>query len=89
MNPLIQSIRSTIIHIRSKDATDLTGGTYNTFFRVEVTNPVVCLAEEELHISVMSCEIPYSFYNISADLSNDTLIYDTNQTLTLTTKSNI
>ena len=30
---------------------------------------------EELHISLMSCEIPYSFYNISSDLKNNTFYY--------------
>lgn len=30
----------------------------------------------------MSVEIPYSFYNISSNLLNNTLVYDTNNTLT-------
>ena len=30
---------------------------------------------EEAHISIMSVEIPYSFYNISNELSNNTLIF--------------
>lgn len=77
-----KSIRSTIIHIRSKDATDLTDGVYNTNFRVNVANPIICNPSEILHISVMSCEIPYSFYNISSELNNNTLVYDTNTTLT-------
>jgi len=32
----------------------------------------------------MSCEIPYSFYNISAELFNNTLVYNGNVTLTFT-----
>jgi len=86
MNPLVQSKRSTIIHIRSKDAQDLSNGQYNTNFRVTVMNPIFCLPEEELHISVMSCELPYSWYNISSELFNDTLQFDTGNTLTLTSQ---
>jgi hypothetical protein len=84
MNAVTQSVRSTILHCRSKDATDLTGGLYNTNFRVSVINPILCSLEEELHISIMSCEIPYSFYNISAELFNNTLVYNGNVTLTFT-----
>ena len=81
----IQPLRSTIIHIRSKDADDLTNGEYNTHFRVNIMNPVICKLSEQIHISVMSCEIPYSFYNISAELKNNTLVYD-NTTLTFTSQ---
>lgn len=81
----IQPLRSTIIHIRSKDADDLTNGVYNTNFRVNIMNPVLCELSEQIHISVMSCEIPYSFYNISAELKNNTLVYD-NTTLTFTSQ---
>ena len=35
-----------------------------------------------MYISIMSVEIPYSFYNISSDLNNNTLVYDTSNTLT-------
>jgi len=86
MNAVTQSIRSTIIHCRSKDATDLSNGTYNTYFRVNITNPISCAIDEELHISIMSCEIPYSFYNISAELLNNTLVYNGNSTLTFTSQ---
>ena len=60
----------------------VSNGEYNTHFRVNITNPILCSLEEELHISVMSVEIPYSFYNISSNLLNNTLVYDTNNTLT-------
>lgn len=83
MNAITQSIRSMVIHIRSKDATDLSNGQYNTHFRVNIINPIICDTSEELHISVMSCEIPYSFYNISAELFNNTLVYNGNVSLTL------
>jgi hypothetical protein len=82
MNTALQSIRSTIIHIRSKDASDLTNGIYNTNFRVNIINPIICSLDEEVHISVMSCEIPYSFYNVSSELANNTIHYDTSNTLT-------
>ena len=74
MNAVTQSIRSTILHARSKDATDLSNGQYNTYFRVNIVNPIMCNIDEELHISVMSCEIPYSFYNLSSELFNNTFV---------------
>ena len=82
----IKPLRSTIIHIRSKDATTLTDG-YNTHFAVEILDPILKMSDEEIHIQTMSVEIPYSFYNISAELHNNILTYDTNQTLTLTSQN--
>lgn len=80
-NLLIQPINSTVLHIRSKDATqNITG--YNTDFKVNLVSPIISKPDEEIHISMMSAEVPYSFYNISSELENNTLIYDTNQTLT-------
>jgi len=86
MNAIALPIRSTILHCRSKDATDLTNGQYNTYFRVNVINPIMCNLDEELHISVMSCEIPYSFYNISSELLNNKLVYNGNTVLTFTSQ---
>ena len=80
-------LRSTIIHIRSKDATDLSNGIYNTHFAVEILDPILSMKDEEIHIQTMSVEIPYSFYNISTELQNNILTYDTNQTLTFTSQN--
>jgi len=79
-NNLFQPIRSTVLHVRSKDADQLVSG-YNTDFSVNLKDPVKISPFEECHISIMSAEIPYSFYNVSSELENNTLIYDTNQTL--------
>ena len=81
MNNLIQPIRSTVLHIRSKDASQLISG-FNTDFSVNLINPINVGKNEEVHISMMSAEIPYSFYNISSDLNNIILKYDTTETLT-------
>ncbi len=80
-NLLIQPISSTVLHIRSKDAIQNVSG-YNTDFNVNLVSPIISKINDEIHISIMSAEIPYSFYNISSELENNTLIYDTNQTLT-------
>lgn len=82
---IIQPKSSTVLHIRSKDATQLTSG-YNTHFDVNLTNPILVSDNEETHISIMSSEIPYSFYNVSSELENNTLIYDDTQTLTFTSQ---
>ena len=83
MNNLIQPIRSTVLHIRSKDASQLISG-FNTDFSVNLINPINVGKNEEVHISMMSAEIPYSFYNISSDLNNNVLKYDTTETLIFT-----
>ena len=85
MNELIQPIRSTVLHIRSKDATQLQTG-FNTNFSVDLKDPIKTNIFEEVHIQMMSAEIPFSFYNISDNLNNTILKYDTNQTLTFTTQ---
>ena len=79
-SPLIQAKRSNVVHIRSKEATENTTG-YNTDLTVILKNSIACAENEELHISVMSLEFPYSFYNVSTELQNNTLVYDTTNTL--------
>ena len=85
MNELLQPIRSTVLHIRSKDANQLQDG-FNTNFSVDLQDPIKTNILEEVHIQMMSAEIPFSFYNISDNLNNTILKYDTNQTLTFTTQ---
>ncbi len=84
-NNIVQPLSSTVLHIRSKDANQNRTG-FNTDFGVNLINPINILNNQEAHISIMSCEIPYSFYNISADLNNNTLVYDTSNTLTFTSQ---
>ena len=85
MNNIVQSVSSTVLHIRSKDANQNTSG-FNTNFGVNLINPINIMRDQEAHISIMSVELPYSFYNISADLKNNTLVYDTSNTLTFTSQ---
>jgi hypothetical protein len=81
-SPTIQSKRRTIFHIRSKDALQLTDG-YNSNFKVFLKEEVEVKPQEECHVSVMSVELPYSFYNISSDVENNILYYNsTNITFT-------
>ncbi len=84
-NNIIQPISSTVLHIRSKDATQNRTG-YNTDFNVNLINPINIGNKEEAHISIMSVEVPYSFYNISSELNNNTIVYDTSNTLTITSQ---
>ena len=71
---VVQPKSSTVLHIRSKDANQIIDG-FNTDFNLNLKNPIIVANNEELHISLMSCEIPYSFYNISSDLKNNTFYY--------------
>ena len=63
-----------ILHIRSKDVTK--DDVYNSFFTVNLKQPISATNDEEIHVSLISCEIPHSFYCISSDLQNNTIIYD-------------
>lgn len=80
-----QSIRTTILHIRSKDALQL-DSTLNTNFSVQLVQAVESNEDEEIHAQMISAEIPYSAYNISSAVKNDTIVYDTTSTLTLPPK---
>ena len=84
-NNIIQPLSSVVLHIRSKDANQLTTD-YNTHFSVNLINPITIEKTDEVHISIMSVEMPYSFYNISAELKNNTIVYDTSNTLTITSQ---
>lgn len=79
---VIQPIKSIVLHIRSKDAEQITNG-FNTHFRVSLKDPIHIEPTEEVHVFMSSAEIPYSFYPISQELSNNTLYYNTNSVLTL------
>ena len=85
-NNIIQAKSSTVLHIRSKDALQLTDG-YNTNFSVNLLNPIIIDDSSEIHVSVMSAEIPYSFYNISSHLENNILVYDDTEILTFTNQN--
>ena len=89
MATLIQSpepIRTIYLHVRSKDALQQTTG-YNTDFCIDLLQAVQADADEVIDITLISASIPHSFYGISAHLGNDTIVYDTNQTLTLLTQN--
>jgi len=77
---LVQPLRTQIIHIRSKDADQLTPN-FNTNFVVNMKTALSTTTNQEVHVSLMSVEIPYSFYNISNDLENNSLKYTYNGVL--------
>tara|TARA_R100000734_G_C3308024_1_gene98631 strand:- start:52 stop:1023 length:972 start_codon:yes stop_codon:yes gene_type:complete len=77
----IQPIRSIVLHIRSKDATQIDSN-LNTNFEVDLLAPIAITPEEELHVFMSQAEIPYSFYCVSSDLNNNILKYDVDGTLT-------
>ena len=74
MNTSILPKRTTILHVRSKDA-DL-NGPLNTDINILLKAPIITASTEVCVISVVSAEIPYSFYNISSNLDNNILYYD-------------
>ena len=73
MNTSILPKRTTILHVRSKDAKI---NELNTDINMILKNPVKTNNNEVCIIQVVSAEIPYSFYNISSNLDNNVLYYD-------------
>ncbi len=61
---------STILHIRSKDCTELTTG-FNTHLQVTLAEAIQRKIGHKFHLSLSSAEIPYVFYNVSAYLQSN------------------
>ena len=64
-----------IIHIRSKDTDQLSPG-LNTHFNVNLKQPIECGLYNKALVSIISAEIPYSFYCVSHSVQNDKFYYD-------------
>lgn len=71
-----------VLHVRSKDASQL-DDVYNTNFTVNLKQPLQAAANQEIHVSLISCEIPHCFYCISSYLKNNTIAYAESSVLTL------
>lgn len=72
---LVRPISSNIVHIRSKDATQLKAG-YNSHFRFILEDPIKINQGEQINITMSSGEFPYSFYNVSTDVKNTGIMVD-------------
>ena len=81
-----QPIRTTILHIRSKDSNQI-DPLLNTVFSVQLASAIEATQYQEIHAQVISAEIPNSAYNISSAVKNDTIVYNTTETLTLPPKN--
>ena len=79
MNSILKPKRTTIVHIRSKDANQKNAD-LNTEFSINLVSAVECSQEEEIHCQVISAEIPNSCYNVSAQVENNKIIYDDTST---------
>ena len=79
---LIRPLSSNIVHIRSKDANQLSSG-FNSHFKFVLEDPIKINQGEQINITMSSGEFPYSFYNISSDVQNNTIVYDTSSTYTI------
>ena len=85
-NQIIQPLRQYVVHIRSKDAER--EGLLNSHLFIDLAEPIqINPNTEEIHQIILSGEIPYSFYNVSADAKNNTIVYNTNSTYTLPSKN--
>ena len=70
-----------ILHIRSKDGSQL-DDVFNTNFTIDLKQPLQAAPSHEIHVSLISCEIPHCFYCISSYLKNNTIAYGESLTLT-------
>ena len=86
MQGILKPKRTTIVHIRSKDANQV-NPELNTEFRINLVSPVECAQDEEIHAQVISAEIPNSAYNVSAQVENNTIIFDDTSSYTLPSKN--
>lgn len=83
---IIQPIRQYIIHIRSKDV--VVEGDLNSHIYVDLIEPIrINPIKEELHMVMTQAEIPNSFYNISSNVNNDKLLYNSNVSYTIPNKN--
>ena len=86
MNTILRPKRTTIVHIRSKDA-DQINPDLNTNFRVNLVSPIECAQTEEIHAQLISAEIPNSAYNVSSQVGNNTIVYNTSSSYILPAKN--
>jgi len=74
MDNILQPLRQYVIHIRSKDSDR--EGELNSHIFVDLVEPItINPTTQEIHMMVLSGEIPYSFYNISPNVRNNELKY--------------
>ena len=86
MDQIIQPLRQYVVHIRSKDADR--EGALNSHLFIDLAEPIkINPITEEVHEIILSGEIPYSFYNVSADVKNNQIYYDTDNTFTFPSKN--
>tara|TARA_R100001015_G_C4635060_1_gene203318 strand:+ start:4842 stop:5819 length:978 start_codon:yes stop_codon:yes gene_type:complete len=85
-NQIVQPLRQYVVHIRSKDAER--EGLLNSHLFIDLKEPITLDPNtEEIHQLILSGEIPYSFYNVSADVKNNEIVYDTDQLFTFPSKN--
>ena len=72
---------STILHIRSKDCTQLTAG-FNTDLQVNL-NTSIGGPNSDLHLSLIDAQIPHTWFNFSEQLGNTKLQVDGADSLVL------
>jgi len=83
MSDIIQPLRSFVLHIRSKDS-EFSPSDLNSHLLVDLKERIsIDRKTEEIHMIVESAEIPYSFYNVSSNVGNDTILFNTSTTYTI------
>ncbi len=80
-------MKEIILHCRSKDCEKVTQGTVNSHIQVVLPEAIIPKANEKINVKLVSAEIPYSWHNVSENLDNNYITYDSNETIQLGSKN--
>lgn len=80
-------MKEIILHCRSKDCEKVTQGSVNSHIQVVLPEAIIPKANEKINVKLVSAEIPYSWHNVSDNLDNNYITYDSNETIQLGSKN--
>ena len=80
-------MKEIILHCRSKDCEKITQGTVNSHIQVVLPEAIIPKTNETIKVKLVSAEIPYSWHNVSDNLGNNYITYDSIETIQLGSKN--
>jgi len=80
-------MKEIILHCRSKDCEKITQGTVNSHIQVVLPEAIIPKTNETIKVKLVSAEIPYSWHNVSDNLDNNYITYNSIETIQLGTKN--
>ena len=80
-------MKEIILHCRSKDCEKITQGTVNSHIQVVLPEAIIPKTNETIKVKLVSAEIPYSWHNVSDNLDNNYITYNSIETIQLGSKN--